>query len=111
MAVARQGDIIMLNLNPVAGHEQSGYRPAVVISNDYAISFSPLVLVCSITNTKRDTPLVVPLDDRTVTTGYVLCEQTRAVDLRRRSYTFVERIPEDLLCEIVDIVHGMIELT
>jgi mRNA interferase MazF len=109
MAVVKQGDIIKVNLDPIVGHEQAGYRPAVVISNNFAISLSSLVLVCSITNSKRDNPLVVPLDERTSTTGYVLCEQTRAIDLRKRSYTFVERIPEDLLCEIIDIVHGMIE--
>jgi mRNA interferase MazF len=110
MAIAQQGDIIMLDLNPIVGHEQSGYRPAVVISNDFAISHSPLALVCSITRTRRDTPLVVSLDERTATTGYVLCEQTRAVDLRRRSFKFVERVPEDILCEIVDIVTGMVEI-
>jgi mRNA interferase MazF len=110
MHLVKQGDIIRLNLNPIIGHEQSGYRPAVVISNDFAVSSSPLVLVCSITNTRRDTPLVVPLDERTLTTGYILCEQTRAVDLQRRSYSFVERLPDDLLCEVVDIVQGMIEI-
>jgi mRNA interferase MazF len=110
MAIIRQGDIIKLNLNPISSHEQAGFRPAVVISNNFAIALSPLVIVCSITNSERITPLVVPLDNRTITTGYVLCEQTRAVDLQQRSYSFVEHLPADLLCEIVDVVHGMIEI-
>ena len=29
-----QGDIIVLDLDPRAGHEQSGSRPALVISRD-----------------------------------------------------------------------------
>ena len=33
--MVRQGDIIKLNFNPQAGHEQAGYRPALVISNDF----------------------------------------------------------------------------
>lgn len=30
-----QGDIIKVNFNPQKGHEQAGYRPAVVVSNDF----------------------------------------------------------------------------
>ena len=31
--IPKQGDIIMMNFNPQAGHEQGGRRPALVISN------------------------------------------------------------------------------
>ena len=33
--MVRQGDIIKVDFNPQAGHEQAGYRPALVISNDF----------------------------------------------------------------------------
>ena len=33
--MVKQGDIIKVNFNPQAGHEQAGYRPALVISNDF----------------------------------------------------------------------------
>jgi len=32
--MVRQGDIIKVDLNPTLGHEQSGYRPCVVVSNE-----------------------------------------------------------------------------
>ena len=32
--MVKQGTIIKINFNPQSGHEQAGYRPAVVISND-----------------------------------------------------------------------------
>ncbi len=32
-----QGDIIKVNFNPQSGHEQAGYRPALVVSNDFFI--------------------------------------------------------------------------
>lgn len=35
--MVKQGDIIKLNFNPQAGHEQFGYRPAVVLSNNFLI--------------------------------------------------------------------------
>ena len=48
-----QGDIIYLNFNPQAGHEQKGKRPAVVVSNNIFNRFSKLLLVCPITNTNK----------------------------------------------------------
>ena len=30
----KQGNIIYMNFDPTKGHEQEGYRPALVVSND-----------------------------------------------------------------------------
>ncbi|MCL2003795.1 MAG: type II toxin-antitoxin system PemK/MazF family toxin [Oscillospiraceae bacterium] len=99
--MVKQGDIIKLNLSPTAGHEQSGYRPAVVVSNDFAISKTNVTYVAPITNTARCFPLHVPLDERTQTTGEILCEQVKAVDLHARPFTLVERLPDDLLQQVL----------
>jgi len=82
--MVKQGDIIKLDFSPAIGHEQDGYRPAVVVSNDFAISKTNMVYVAPITNTARRFPLHVTLDDRTKTTGEILCEQVKAVDLTAR---------------------------
>lgn len=108
--MVKQGDIIKLNFNPQSGHEQAGYRPAVVISNDFFNSKVNLTIVCPITNTTRPYPLHIPLDNRTITTGVVLCEHIKALDLTSRSYKVIERIPEDLLEEIISTVFSEIEI-
>jgi len=95
--MVKQGDIIKLNLSPTAGHEQSGYRPVVVVSNDFAISKTNVVYVAPITSTVRHFPLHVVLDDRTKTSGEILCEQVKAVDLNVRQFTIVEQVPDDIL--------------
>jgi mRNA interferase MazF len=51
--MVKQGDIIKLDFNPQAGHEQAGYRPAVVISNNFFNNKTNLTIVCPITNTKK----------------------------------------------------------
>lgn len=107
--MVKQGDIIKLNFNPQAGHEQAGYRPAVVISNDFFNAKTNLTIVCPITNTNRPFPLHVSLDERTTTTGTILCEQLRAVDLEQRPYNQIEQLPEDLLNEVIAIVFSQIE--
>ncbi len=107
--MVKQGDIIKVNLNPQAGHEQAGYRPAVVISNNTFNRIAKMVILCPITNTKNNFPLHIPLDTRTKTTGTILCEHIRAVDLEARPYNFIEKLPEDILENVINIVFAEIE--
>ena len=107
--MVNQGDIIMVNFNPQLGHEQAGYRPAVVISNNFFNEITRMTILCPITNNAKKFPLHLPLDDRTVTDGVVLCEHTKSLDLYARDYKFVEKIPDDLLKEILEIVFSEIE--
>ena len=107
--MVKQGDIIKVNFNPQAGHEQAGYRPALVISNDVYNQKTNLNIVWPITNTNNSFPLHVPLDARTSTTGVVLCEHIKSLDLNARSYRVVEQIPSDLLQKVLDIVFAEIE--
>lgn len=108
--MVKQGDIIKLNFNPQAGHEQSGYRPAVVLSNDFFNQKTNLAIVCPITNTNNRFPLHIPLDERTQTTGVILCEHIKALDLSKRQYKVIEQLPQDLLQQAVNIVFSEIEI-
>jgi len=107
--MVRQGDIIKLDFDLQSGHEQAGFRPAVVISNDFFSTKTNMAIVCPITNTSKPFPLHVPLDTRTTTTGVVLCEHVKAVDVRARNSKVIEHIPDDLLREIVATVISEVE--
>ncbi|MEG0179745.1 MAG: type II toxin-antitoxin system PemK/MazF family toxin [Oscillospiraceae bacterium] len=108
--MVKQGNIIKLNFNPQAGHEQAGYRPALVLSNDFFNQKTNLTIVCPITNTNNKFPLHIPLDERTKTTGVILCEHIKALDLETREYKVIEQLPQDLLQQAVNIVFSEIEL-
>ena len=69
MVEYNQGDIITMDFNPQKGHEQSGRRPAVILSNDILNHHSSMAFVCPITNTNKHHPFHIELDDRTETTG------------------------------------------
>lgn len=105
-----QGDIVYIDINPQAGHEQMGRRPAVVISNNLYNRMSKMLMLCPITNTNKNHPFHVELDSRTKTTGVVLCDQAKMLDVVARQASFEEKIPNDLLEEIVDIVQSFIEI-
>ncbi|MCD8049497.1 MAG: type II toxin-antitoxin system PemK/MazF family toxin [Clostridia bacterium] len=107
--MVKQGDIIKVNFDPQKGHEQAGYRPAVVVSNDIFNQKTALALLCPITNTNNSFPLHIPLDNRTRTTGVILCEHIKALDLSARGYLFVEKLPDDLLKKLINIIFAEIE--
>mgnify|MGYP003491435249 CR=1 FL=1 len=107
--MVKQGTIIKINFNPQTGHEQAGYRPAVVISNNVFNEKTKLSIVCPITNTNNRFPLHIPLDERTKTTGVILCEHIKALDLNARTYQEIEKIPDDILKQVIDIVYAEIE--
>ena len=109
--MVKQGDIIKVSFDPRQGHEQAGYRPALVISNELFNEKAKLAIVCPITNNNKVFPLHVPLDNRTSTTGVVLCEHINSLDLAARPNIFVEHIPDDILEKVLDIVSAEIELT
>lgn len=107
--MVKQGDIIKLNFNPQVGHEQARYRPALVISNNFFNKKTSMSIVCPITNTNNKFPLHIPLDNRTQTTGVILCEHIKSLDINNRDYKFVEKLPQDLLQKTIDIVFAEIE--
>jgi mRNA interferase MazF len=107
--MVKQGNIIWLDFDPQAGHEQKGRRPAVVMSNDTFNNFSKLAIVCPITNVDKNHPFHIKLNDKTKTTGVILCDQVRTLDIKVRKYEFIENIPEEILLEAIDIINNFIE--
>lgn len=105
----KQGDIVMMDFNPQAGHEQGGRRPALVISNSSFHHYTRMAIVCPVTNQVKDYPMHVKLDDRTRTTGEILCEHVKSLDLHARKAVYVESLPEDLLYEVLERVRLSIE--
>lgn len=110
VTIFEQGDIIYLDFDPQAGHEQKGRRPALVISNDLYNRMSSLTMVCPITHTDRGHPFHVRLDKRTNTDGVILCDQARMLDTVSRHASFEEKAPPDLVAEVVDIIIGFLEM-
>ena len=104
-----QGDIIKVSFDPQKGHEQAGYRPAVVVSNDFFNQKTNLAIICPITNTNNKFPLHIPLDNRTQTTGVILCEHVKALDLNARPHTVLEQLPKEILTKVINVVFSEIE--
>ena len=74
------------------------------------IEKTKMAIVCPITNTDNGFPLHISLDGRTVTTGFVLCEHLRTLDLTARPHNFVERIPDDILQKVIQLATAELEI-
>lgn len=106
-----QGDIIFVDLSSSQGHEQAGFRPVVIISNNEYNRLMDLYIVCPITNNNKKFPTHIQLDDRTKTTGSILCEHVRTVDLKaRKKSKKVEECPKDILKQVLAIIGLSLEL-
>lgn len=108
----RRGDIVRLDFDPSAGHEQQGTRPALVLSPQAFNRFG-LALACPITRGgafARGQAWTVPLAGAGLTTdGVVLCNQVRTVDWRGRRAQFVEAVPAEMVGEVLARVATLIE--
>ena len=111
MYKARQGDIIWLDLDPQAGHEQKGRRPVLVVSNDTFNDFAKTgAMICPITSTSRNSPFQPALNDKTKTSGVIMCDQAKILDIQERNADFIEHVPDNILHEVIDIICGLVEV-
>jgi mRNA interferase MazF len=69
-----------------------------------------MAIVCPITNTDKNHPFHVRLNQNTSVKGVVLCDQPRTLDIYARNYELIERLPSSILFEVIDIISGFIEL-
>lgn len=101
-----RGDIFFISSAPVAGSEQGGHRPGVIVSNDLANRYSPNVEVVFLTSQeKKPMPTHVPVLCKVPSTA--LCENIQTVSKERldgfvRSCTTEEmkKIDTALLCSL-----------
>lgn len=99
------GDIIKINFSPSEGHEQRGYRPGLVISDPITQKeLNGLVTVLPITNSTSSFFTRVNLDLYPIkTTGDILIDQVKVLDLSVREYEYVEKAPKEVLerCKVI----------
>ena len=108
--VPQQGDIIKLSLNPRLGHEQQGFRPVIVLSNNIVSRYTNVVVAAPISTTQRRLPLYHDLPLGLVTTGTVLLDQLVALDYKARSFQFIETVPVGFLAQLLGVARRIFTL-
>lgn len=100
-----RGEIWLVSLDPIAGHEQSGRRPVLIVSPASFNQFTRLPVVVPVTNGgnfARAAGFAVSLDDAgTKTTGVIRCDQPRTIDMEARNGMRLEQIPDVIVNEVL----------
>jgi mRNA interferase MazF len=91
------GDIIKINFDPQAGHEQGGWRPALVLSPKVYNNKTGLAVVVPITNQAKGYPFEVQLPAQMKTTGVVLADAIKNVDWKARSTKYADTAPPEVV--------------
>ncbi|PSB21262.1 mRNA-degrading endonuclease [Phormidesmis priestleyi ULC007] len=99
--VPDRGDIVKLSFDPQEGHEQAGYRPAIILSPARYNNLSSLALMCPITNQSKGFSFEVRLMEEMITSGVILSDQVKSFDWRSRRAKFVEKAPDALIEEVL----------
>jgi mRNA interferase MazF len=76
------GDIVWMNFDPQAGHEQARHRPAVVLSPASYNTAAGLLLCCPTTTKIKGYPFEVKLSG--ATPSVALADQVKSLDWRAR---------------------------
>jgi mRNA interferase MazF len=97
--VPNRGDIVWIDFQPQAGHEQAGRRPALLLSSQSYNARSGLAVVCPVTNRSKGYPLEVALPVGLAAQGMVLADHLKSVDWRARRAEFFCHAPQEVVSE------------
>ena len=95
------GDVIWIDMQPQAGHEQSGRRPAIVLSPKAYNGKVGLALLCPVTNQVKGYPFEVMIPSGLKVKGVVLSDQVKSLDWKIRNADFCDKLPEAVVLEIL----------
>jgi mRNA interferase MazF len=96
-----RGDLIWVSLDPHAGHEQAGRRPALVLSPVEYNSRVGLALMCPVTSRAKGYPFEVALPSDLAVTGVILSDQIKSLDWRARRAEIACRAPKSVIDEVL----------
>jgi mRNA interferase MazF len=101
MTALKRGQVIWISLNPQAGHEQTGRRPAVVLSPEAYNVRVGLAILCPITHQAKGYPFEAPIPPGLSITGVILADQVKSLDWRARNAELICTLPPDTIDEVL----------
>ena len=104
MRAPNEGDVVELDVEPSAGHEQRGRRPALVVSIP-KFQETGFAIACPITThggraSGPRSDLEVPVPAGFAVAGFILTQQLRTFDWRARKAQVIEHLPRATLLQV-----------
>ena len=96
----KRGDLVWMVFDPRVDHEQSGLRPAMVVSPTVYNERTGLCIVVPVTSNAKGYPFEVLLPEGQPVVGVILVDHIRSVDWRARQCRFLSEGPSDVWNEV-----------
>jgi mRNA interferase MazF len=96
-----RGDVVWLDHDPQAGHEQAGHRPALVLSPKKYNAAAGLMLCCPVTTQVKGNPFEVALVGTKGLEGVVLSDQIHSFDWDARRAVLAGRAADDVVADVI----------
>ncbi|MSR31730.1 MAG: endoribonuclease MazF [Gemmataceae bacterium] len=107
--IPERGDAVWITLDPQAGHEQAGRRPALVLSPSSYNGRVGLALFCPITSQVKGYPFEVPLPAGMPVTGVVVADQVKSLDWRARKVTRIGIVAKEVVAQVLQRLEKLLE--
>lgn len=105
-----RGDVIWINLDPQAGHEQKGRRPALVVSPASYNRKVGLAILCPITTQIKQYPFEVIIAANEKINGAVLSDQVKSLDWKIRKASFICQISRSTVEEVLRKLNTLVSI-
>jgi len=102
------GDVVWLQFDPQAGHEQAGHRPALVMSPARYNSARGMMLCCPMTSRIKNYRFEV-VESRNPP-SVILADQIKSVDWRARGATRKGKISSAALADVQAKIRALLNL-
>jgi mRNA interferase MazF len=106
--VPERGDAVWITLDPQAGHEQAGRRPALVLSPSAYNGRVGLALFCPITNQVKGYPFEVSIPAGSAVTGVVGADQVKSLDWRARQVVRIGAVPDEVMIQVLQRLQALL---
>jgi mRNA interferase MazF len=107
--VPERGDLVWVDFDPQAGHEQRGRRPAVVLSPSSYNRRVELGIFCPVTNQPKGYAWEVVIPNGLGVNGVILADQIKSLDWKERQTRFAGTLPRKVLDEVLDKILAVID--
>jgi mRNA interferase MazF len=94
------GDFVWVTLDPQAGREQAGRRPALVLSPKPYNAKSGMALACPITNQAKGYPFEVAVPQELGASGVILADHLKSIDWKARRAEKLGRCTDEAMAEV-----------
>lgn len=99
--VPKRGDVVWMIMNPQAGHEQAGRRPAVILSPAAYNAKVGLALAAPVTSRVKGYPFETLVPSGLPVSGAILSDQVKSLDWRAREAALSCELPFSVVSEVL----------